>query len=40
MEKKSEREGRGYVTAMSFLISEFSLALNPLPTVIRVDTYL
>lgn len=39
MEKESEGEG-GYVTAMSFLISEFSLAFNPLPTVIRVDTYL
>lgn len=28
------------VTAVSFLISEFSLAFNPLPAVIRVDTYL
>lgn len=39
-----EKEGGGqwgvHVTAMSFLISEFSLAFNPLPTVIRVDTYL
>ena len=45
MEKESEGEReRGMdgecVTAMSFLISEFSLAFNPLPAIIRVDTYL
>lgn len=39
-EREKDRGGRGYVTAMSFLISEFSLAFNPLPAVIRVDTYL
>lgn len=33
-----DRGGGGGVTAMSFLISEFSLAFSPLPTIIRADT--